>query len=198
MQETPEHAELLDVISWIDQHTRGLELPADDRSLIAIGCFDVAIEHQAAIAVLHGAELYGSMLALLRVLSESLVRGLWFSSCASEGDLAKFKNGTLRRKFEDFVSEYENAIGTPNGVLSGFKLSTYKQMNDFTHTGIRQVSRRHMRGRVQSNYSEQDLKRALSVAGSLGLIAAGQLIDLARREDLIRLYMAKVSQYGGN
>ncbi|WP_408733226.1 DUF6988 family protein, partial [Burkholderia cepacia] len=55
----------------------GLTLPADERSQLAIGCLDVTLEHQAAIALLHSSELYGSMMALLRVLSESLVRGLW-------------------------------------------------------------------------------------------------------------------------
>lgn len=44
-----EHAELLDLMKWIDQHTSGVTLPADERSMLAIGCFDVAIEHQAAI-----------------------------------------------------------------------------------------------------------------------------------------------------
>jgi hypothetical protein len=60
-------------MAWIDLHTSGLELPADERSLLAVGCYDFAIEHQAAIALLVSSELYGSSFALLRVLVESLV-----------------------------------------------------------------------------------------------------------------------------
>jgi len=69
--------ELESVVTWIDQQTSGVTLPADDRTLLVVGCLDVAIEHQAAIALLARTELYGSAFALLRVLMESLVRALW-------------------------------------------------------------------------------------------------------------------------
>ena len=91
MQATTEHAALVDLIQWIDDHTAGLTLPTDERSQLAVGCFDVALEHQAAITLLHSSELYGSMLAMLRVLSEALVRGLWLNGCATDAELAKFK-----------------------------------------------------------------------------------------------------------
>lgn len=195
MQVPVEHKALLDLIRWIDDHTAGLSLPADERSQLAIGCFDVTLEHQAAIALLHSSRLYGSMLALLRVLSEALVRGLWLHACASEVELSKFKKGRLDKNFDTLVKEYEGKIGTPSGVLSGFKLTAWPQMNDFTHTGFIQVSRRHKPGRVEANYPDQDLKSALGVTGALGLIAAGQLIALAERHDLLPLFMEKMTAY---
>ncbi len=70
MKAGTEHAKLLELMMWIDENTSGVTLPADERSLLAIGCFDIALEHQAAIALLHSSELYGSALALLRVLTE--------------------------------------------------------------------------------------------------------------------------------
>lgn len=195
MQTPIEHAALVELVQWIDEHTSGLSLPADERSLIAIGCFDVAIEHQAAIALLHSSELYGSTLALLRVLSEALVRGLWLHACASEDDLSKFKKGRVDKSFATLIDEYECNIGTPSGVLTGFKISAWSQMNDFTHTGFIHVSRRHRPGRVEANYSDQDLSKALGVAGALGLIAAGQLIGLAGRQDLVPLFIEKMASY---
>lgn len=195
MQVPAEHQALLDLIHWIDDHTAGLSLPADERSQLAIGCFDVVLEHQAAIALLHSSHLYGSMLALLRVLSEALVRGLWLHACASETELSKFKVGRLDKTFDALVKEYEKKIGTPSGVLSNFKLTAWPQLNDFTHTGFIQVSRRHKPGRVEANYPDQDLKSALGVAGALGLVAAGQLIALAERSDLLPLFMEKMSAY---
>ena len=195
MQTPAEHAALLDLMRWIDDHTSGLILPADERSQLAIGCFDVALEHQAAITLLHSSELYGSMLALLRVLSESLVRGLWLHHCASEAELKKFKKGRLEKSFDTLIKEYEAKIGTPSGVLSGFKVSAWTQMNDFTHTGILQVSRRHKPGRVEGSYPDKDLIDALGAAGALGLIAAGQLIAIAGRQDLLPAFMEKMSAY---
>ena len=92
MPSTAEHVALVDLIAWrIDTQLSNLALPADERSLLAAGCFDVALEHQAAIALLHSAQLPGSLLALLRVLSESLVGGLWLLQCATAAELSKFK-----------------------------------------------------------------------------------------------------------
>ena len=195
MQAPRQHEALKDLIGWIDDHTAGLSLPADERSQIAVGCFDVALEHQAAIVLLYHSGLYGSVLALLRVLSESVVRGLWLNGCATDAELAKFKSGKLDKKFYEFVSEYEQKIGTPNGVLSRYKLSVWPQLNDFTHTGFLQVSRRHKPGRVEANYPDQDLTHALNAAGALGLIAAGQLIAIGQRDDLIPAFLEKMSEY---
>lgn len=195
MQATVEHAALLEQIKWIDDHTAELTLPLDERSKLSIGCFDIALEHQAAIALLHSSELYGSMLSMLRVLCEALVRGLWLHECATKAELAKFKKGKLDKTFDTLIKQYEEKIGTPSGVLSGFKLSAWKQLNDFTHTGYLQVSGRHKPGRVEANYSDQDLINALGTAGALGLIAAGQLIALTGRHDLITKYMEQIATY---
>ena len=45
---------LKSLILWIDENFVGIELPNDERTALANGCFDVAIEHLAAIAVLNG------------------------------------------------------------------------------------------------------------------------------------------------
>ncbi len=147
-----EHAELVELIEWIDWHTSGISLPADERSMLAVGCFDVTLEHQAAYALLHSSQLYGSALALLRSLTESLVRGLWLLHCADEADLARFRRGVVKHEFQQLVDAFEAKIGTGPGVLSDFKARAWKAMNGFTHTGFVQVSRRHKPGLVEANY----------------------------------------------
>ncbi len=67
-------------------------------------------------------------------------------------------------------------------------------MNEFTHTGFIQVTRRHSTGTVGSNYDEQELSKALGVAGALGLITAGQLIAMSDRRDLTQIYVDKISE----
>jgi hypothetical protein len=195
MKSTAEQADLLDLIVWIDKHVSGLSLPADERSMLAGACFDVALEHQAAIAMLYEGQLYGSMLALLRVLTESLVNGLWLRHCATMAELGKFKKGSLRKEFREFVEEFETHIETPNGVLSGFKLTAWKPMNGFIHTGFIQVSRRHAPGLICPNYDDDELCKALGVAGALGLIAAQQVIDMSDRRDLIPASFEKMTNY---
>ena len=198
MKAAREHASLLELMAWIDQRASGVTLPADERSLLAAGCFDVAIEHQAAIALLHSSELYGAALALLRILTESLVRGLWLLHCASDAELKQFKNGKVEKTFATLVAEVEAALQTPSGVLSQFKTTAWTAMNGFTHTGFHQVSRRHSPGRIEANYSEEDLSKALGVAGALGLIAGAQIIAMSDRKDLVPSFSERMSAYANS
>lgn len=198
MKAVAEHAKLLEVMAWIDERASGVTLPADERSLLAIGCLDVAIEHQAAIALLHSSELYGSELALLRVLAESLVRGLWLLQCADDEQLQKFKRGKLDKTFSELITEIESSMGTPNGVLSAFKASAWTALNGFTHTGFHQVSRRHSPGRVEGNYSEDELTKALGVAGALGLIAGAQVVGMSDRKELVPAFFERMLTYANN
>jgi len=195
MKAENEYKELVDLISWIDLHTSGLSFPTDDRTMISLGCFDVAIEHQAAIALLASSSLHGSAFALLRVLTESLVRGLWLHGCANENELKRFKRGKLNKTFSELISEYEEKIETPEGVLSNFKATAWHALNGFTHTGYHQVSRRHSHGRLEGSYPETEVESALGVAGALGLIAAGQLISMSGQKNLIPKFVKKMSEY---
>ena len=196
MRARREHSELVVLMSWIDEHTSGLMLPADERHMLAIGCFDVTLEHQAAIALLHSSQLSGSMLALLRILAESLVRGLWLLHCATEDDLRKFKAGKLEKTFQALISEFETKVGEENAVLSGFKKRAWAALNGFTHTGFTQVSRRHKPGRIEGNYPDHELAQALDVAGALGMVAAGQLVGMSDRPELVLAFKRRMEAYG--
>ncbi|WP_413699785.1 DUF6988 family protein [Psychromonas sp. KJ10-10] len=167
-----EFDKLMGVVAWIDKNTSGICLPSDERSLLAAGCFDSAIEHQATIALLYNSSLYGSMLSLLRVITESLVRGLWILNCATEKEIIKFKKGKLEKHFDTLIKEYESKIGDSDGILSQFKKLSWKPMNGFVHTGFIQVSRRCSPGKLGGNYEQIELSHALGVAGALGLIVS--------------------------
>ena len=195
MQSPLEHERLVQLIKWIDENTAGLAFPADDRTMLAIGCFDVAIEHQAAIALLASASIHGSAFALLRVLAESLVRGLWLHACATDAELAKFKRGKLDKNFQTLINEYELKIGTPSGVLSNFKTTAWDSLNGFTHTGFHQVSRRHTPSRLEGSYPDEEVAKALGVAGALGMIAAGQLLAMSNQAHLFDTYNKKMTEY---
>jgi hypothetical protein len=190
-----EYSALLEVIAWIDQHTTKDSLPTDERSLIAQGCLDAAIEYQAAVAVLHYARLHGSMLALLRVLTESLVRGLWLQHCANDAELTRFKSGAIDKPFGKLIEEIEERLGNTSRTLSNLKASAWTAMNDFTHTGFIQVTRRHAPGAVGANYPAKEIAEALSAAAVLGLIAAGALIGMTGNADLADAAIDRMKQY---
>lgn len=187
---------LIDQISWIDTHFTDIELPADERSLLAIGCLDITIEHQAAVALLHNGRLYGSMFALLRAPYESLVRGLWLLRCADDQDLLKFKNGRLDLKQKELVERIEKMLQLKGSALSIILDKAWKAMNGFTHTGFVQVSRRHTEGEVRANYPETEIVQALNLTRVFGLVAAGVLAELSGRQDLVQAAVYRMSSCG--
>lgn len=195
MKAPHEHAKLVGLVRWIDENTSGIELPGDERSILAIGCLDVALEHQAAIALLHSSELYGSALALLRCETESLVRGLWLLHAASLEDIERFRCGKVKQEFRELIDMLESKINQRSGILSGLRDRAWKAMNDFTHTGFVQVSRRHRPGHVCENYPEAELAQALDLAGALGLVAAGQLVEMSHDKERLPQYAEKMKAY---
>ena len=195
MKAQREYSDLTEAVNWINSKTSGLRFATDERTLIAVACFDVALEHQAAVACLHAADLPGSMLALLRVLSESVVRGLWLLHCASDEELAKFKRGKIDKTFEQLISEFETKIEVAGGVLSNFKTNAWQALNGFTHTGFNQVTRRHAPGRVEATYPEYELAQALDVALALGFVGAGQLVSMSNQGEPVAEISAKMKEF---
>src|SRR5580692_3593630 len=60
--------ELKTVVLWISEQTNGMLLPADLRARMALGCLDLAIEHQAGICALAEQALWGPVFALLQCM----------------------------------------------------------------------------------------------------------------------------------
>ncbi|MBW8371072.1 MAG: hypothetical protein K0M66_08870 [Thiobacillus sp.] len=126
---------LRDLVRWIDDNTKGIEIAGDRKQHIASGCFDVAIEHQAAIALLCDSHLYGSMHAMMRILVESVTRGLWILHCTTDVQLDSFEKRGINKHFSELTAEIEAAIGAYQPTLSQMKANAWNALNDFTHTG---------------------------------------------------------------
>ena len=186
---------LRDVIRWIDDNTKGIEISGGHRKQIASACFDVALEHQAAIAILCDSKLFGSMHALMRVLIESVVRGLWLLHCANDIDLERFEKRGIEKHFGDMTAEIEAAIGAHQPTLSQMKKNAWGSLNDFTHTGYIQVTRRHGNGTLGPNYPEEDIIKCLNAAGAYGLIASAQLAAMAKNNDLVQAHLSRMQEF---
>jgi hypothetical protein len=188
----------LSLANWIDEQLR-VELPINSRSYLSIGCFDLAIEHHAAMLTLAQSELYGSMLALIRVEFETVARGLWLRYCATDAELKRFeKKGTIDLKFGLLLKRVESAVGVPDGPLSTLKKKSWGLMNSLTHTGIEQVHSRHAPGTTGGNYSPEGVTSALELSGTLALCAAVELASYTGRDDLIKQVLDRARQYSAD
>ena len=138
-------------LQWLD-HKLKVPLAVNESSYQSIGCFDMALEHVGSILLLASSELYGSMFALMRVAFESLGRGLWLRHCATPEQRASFSKGKLELPFGELLKQVETAVGSTKAPLSSLQAGTWKVMNDYTHTGIRQVRSRHSQRTVTGSY----------------------------------------------
>ena len=171
--------QLHELIAWIDQHFKGIELPADRRSRMAAGCFDVALEHQAAIAVLCSGGLFGSLFSLVRVLFEAYVRGEWLLRCATDVELDLFEKDDLKKSFSELILAVETKLGIEKGPLFNATKKSWSALNSFTHTGYRQVLRRNSDTRTGPNYRSGEVVKVLRFSGVIGLLSALELSDMA-------------------
>jgi hypothetical protein len=155
-----------ELIQWLDKNIDGVEIKSNDRSRIAAGSLDMVLEHQKAIVLLTSHCLYGSAAALVRLIFESYVRGVWFYYSASDEELHEFKNDRLDKTFNELIKDIEKHEAFSEGILSDVKKLSWKVMNSFTHGGFYQVVRRNKETEIAPNYSNEEIINALESANS--------------------------------
>jgi len=182
------------LIQWADSKIDGLEVSSDDRPRIVASCLDIAIEHQKAIILLIANKLYGSAFALVRLLFEAYIRGLWLNYCASDKEIDKFKKGKLDKEFGQLIKDIENIDGYNVGVLSKAKQAGWKVMNSFTHSGFNQVVRRNTNSTIEPNYPVEEVEEAINFANAIGLLSYLEISFLAKKNELSIEILKKIEE----
>ncbi len=188
--------ELRTVVAWISEQTSGMPLPPERRARMALGCLDLAIEHQAGISILAEKALWGPVYALVRCMFDAFVRGVWLARCANEMDLESFELAGLRGKpFRDMVDDVERSLGHSRGVLSKLRTSSWAIFSDFTHAGVDPARRKGDPSGSGRNYPEADTDQALRLATALGLLSATELASLSGHRDVALACKARVVRF---
>jgi|SRR3990172_1115412 len=181
-------------IQWLDKQIDGLEVKADDRSRLAASLLDMAHEHHKAIVLLIVHKLTGSAFALIRLLFESYIRGVWLHRSASQVEIAAFKAEKLDKKFKDLVSAVETLDGFESGVLSDTQKRSWKALNSFTHGGFAQAVRRITEKTIEANYDTDEIIEALRFSRALGFLTAIAVADLAGNVKLANDVLQRAKQ----
>jgi hypothetical protein len=185
-----------EILRWLDSREK-LPIPSNERSDICLICYDLAIEHHAAILLLYDAGLCGSMFALLRIQFEAQVRGQYFQFCASEKELVRFrKDKDIGKNFGEMISATEKKISDDLKVLSNFKKKSYSFLNSFTHSGYQHLTRRMDEGgKVGAvNYSDQEVLQVLQASGSFALLAYTGVASLGGDKNFMEEYHQKCAE----
>lgn len=172
---------------WLIEQVCNLNFKADLRVRCSLGSLDTALEHQRAMVLLASCEMHGSCFALLRLLLEAYVRGVWLNRCATENELKEIESGQEFKKIGLLIQDIEKVEGFDAGVLSKLKELSWKAMNDYTHTGIKQIARRNSEYFIGSNYSNDEIIEILRSSSALAWMSAIEIcvavndVDIATR-----------------
>lgn len=172
------------VAKWIDENLSTSYQLEGKSELLSHPCFDSVVENHAAILLLAKSKLYGSMLALIRVEFEAVVRGVWLYHIADESELSKYEKDKLKIHFGDMVQAVELGAGMDSGVLSKIKNEHWAIFNSFTHTGYQSIARRVGSSSTgYDNYELEEIEKALNYTGLFAIIAAIELSALTKDEN---------------
>lgn len=83
----------MELANWLNEATDGLSYENNDRCNAGNACFAAGLENQEAIALLIRAGLYGSAFAIVRIIFEAYVRGIWITLCADDQEISSFLSG---------------------------------------------------------------------------------------------------------
>jgi len=194
LSETVSRAE--HIIQWLDQKIEGMQFVVDRRTAFAVPCFDVAVEHYKSIVLLIANQLPASGLALVRLLFESYIRGIWLHHCASDAEIELFSKDRFDGRFGHMLTAVEQIEQFNTGVLSDLKDCSWRAMNSYTHTGMLQVSQRQIEGCVGAGYSDGVLIEAVDFACSIACLVSIAICEIAGDAETSAAIIVKAQEVG--
>lgn len=135
----------------------GREIKTDFRSKVACACFAVAFEHHDSILILlnNNPPKHATACALLRLVLESTVRGLWLSHVATDEQIVEYPISGTKLDMASILLSLEKA-----GLKRAHEVITkvYKKLSSYTHTGELQVHRWLKNKDLEPRYSEDEIR----------------------------------------
>jgi hypothetical protein len=179
-----------EVMLWVAQRLDGYKLrglPTSKRQAIVAGAWHVAVEHDQAIVLLVQERLYGSALALVRVLFEAYLRGLWLLYAATD---AKVEDAG-RDRFPDATTMVTD-LEAKGLSLTKVKSESWRRLCSYTHTGYQQIGARLTTSGLGSDYPDDEVIQALTWADTVVLNTVIQFAVLGDDEPLAREALARL------
>ena len=166
-------------VPLLDERVRSLSWSPSSRVQLAMTCFVIALDHQAAIAALFRQGHFGSAYVLIRPLLEATVKGAWLAHCATEAALARHARGVelpsvailLEKLRDSTLPDYLHEF------LIDLKSNTWSHMSSLTHAGFAQVQRWVSINGVAPNFPEQEREEIANICSLVGVVAC---IEAAR------------------
>jgi hypothetical protein len=175
-----------EVFEWVDRKLPELEIKGDHRHRIPAQLYDLALEHAASILHLIEVRHHASAFALVRCEFECFVRAAWIHHCATADEIKQFvEKDEIRPSIGQLIEALEQLPIFEDKLLSNVKEKAWTSMNGYTHGGIHQVCRRLVDNYIEPAFEDQSLLEVMQFAGVMGLIAFGEVAQMAKRNDIV-------------
>lgn len=159
------------LLEKIDKLLHDFEIMSDDkRGNLFVGYYKTALSHFYAIEILTKEKIYNSSFALLRSLFESLVRGTYLRDCLSCEKIEKLHSGDDNNIFPNMANMVSKIDEVHDlNYFCSRKDATWKMMNDYTHTGVNQLSRNFNdeTEEIEPNFSDEEICASLQISHEL-------------------------------
>ena len=173
---------------------QGMKVKNSDRYTLSVMLHDVVFDNQRAIFDLVKLENYGAASALLRVLFEAHVKGIWLYSCATDKQVSQFKKDRVKSEiepkksiqFQEMVSDIESKMPHLNGSLNKFKDNHWKGLNSLTHSGIMQFSYEFNNGVMTKKFSKEYSKMLLDFSERFAISSLGDVGKISENINIIK------------
>jgi len=145
----------------IEDIAEKISIPNNNKEMLFSGIFRNSLSHYYSINILCERKLYNSSFALIRVLFEGIIRAqyLYCGEFTSEKINNMYNGCNWNNSFPSIkimCTKIDDKYGS--SFYSDIESNSYKAMNDYTHTGSKQISRNFNseNGVIEPNF-EQNL-----------------------------------------
>ena len=176
---------------WLDKNIHGLDIGPEKRFRLAAGCLDAALEHHRAVVLLIKHRLYGTAFAVVRLLFEATVRGVWLHKCASNSQVDLYEKDELDYRFGDMIHDIEKLPDFSIPLLSSVTRNLWKGMSSYIHTGSFQAIRRNTKSAIEPNYSKGEIINVIDWSNLFALFTAMAIAVLTENEPLLVAVLEK-------
>jgi hypothetical protein len=172
----------------------GMKVNNSDRETMSVMLHDVVFDNQKAIYDLVNLGHIGPASALLRVLFEAHVKGIWLYSCATDEQISQFKKDSIKSainpkwelKFYEMIDAIEAKNPNLNGSLRRFKEAHWKGLNSLTHSGVMQFSYDFAGGEMRRKYSSDLPNTLLNFSERFAISSLGSVGKIVGSVDIIK------------
>jgi hypothetical protein len=184
--------EAKELSDWLWDGMHGLIVGGGLRERLAMAALAITLHHHRALIFLLENGSYQSFMALLRPQTDAWVNGAWLHLCATDKELEDFAAGKSHVMPKEIFDRLETTLDSE--VIALIKKGRWKEMCDFTHTGILQLQRNLTADTVEANYPEEELVRALEQANACAMIATTFAAGVADNKELADKLVERASK----